>query len=114
MAMTGLTAKQWEVISCFKNEHPKILICSGAKRSGKTFVLDYVFLGHIAKFKDMGLAFILGGSTQASIRRNVLDDIEKILGKELRLDKTNAVEIFGNKVYCFDGANADAWKKVRG
>lgn len=114
MVMTGLTAKQWEVINCFKNERPKILICSGAKRSGKTFVLDYVFLAHIAKFKDMGLAFILGGSTQASIRRNVLDDVEKILGKELKIDKTNAVEIFGNKVYCFDGSNADAWKKVRG
>lgn len=40
--------------------------------------------------------------------------MEQILGKSLTLDKTNAVEIFGNKVYCFDGANSDAWKKVRG
>ena len=62
----------------------------------------------------MGLSFILGGATQASIRRNVLDDMETILGKELKLDKTNAVSVFGNKIYCFDGANADAWKKVRG
>lgn len=114
MEMPGLTTKQKDVINCFINEHPKILICSGAKRSGKTFVLDYVFLGHMSKFMNMGLSFILGGSTQASIRRNVLDDLEKIIGKELRLDKTNAVEIFGNKVYCFDGSTADAWKKVRG
>lgn len=90
------------------------MICSGAKRSGKTFILDYVFLGHIAKYEGQGLAFIIGGSTQASIRRNMLDDMEKILGKELKLDKTNAVEIFGNKVYCFDGSNADSWKKARG
>ncbi|COC32884.1 phage terminase large subunit [Streptococcus pneumoniae] len=40
--------------------------------------------------------------------------MELILGKELRLDKSNAVEIFGNRVYCFDGANADSWKKARG
>lgn len=109
-----LSPKQIEVLTCFAKENPKILLCSGAKRSGKTFILDYVFLAHIAKFKNQGLAFILGGSTQASIRRNVLDDVEKIVGKELKLDKTNAIELFGNKIYCFDGANADAWKKVRG
>ncbi|QDF49006.1 phage terminase, large subunit [Bacillus velezensis] len=62
----------------------------------------------------MGLSFIIGGATQAAIKRNVLNDMELILGKELRLDKSNAVEIFGNRVYCFDGANADSWKKARG
>lgn len=109
-----LTSKQKEVAECFKNEKPKILICSGAKRAGKTFVLTLIFLAHIAKFEGKGLAFILGGATQASLRRNVLDDMETLLGKELKLDKSNAVEVFGNKVYCFDGENASAWKKVRG
>lgn len=32
----------------------------------------------------------------------------------MKLDKTNAITVFGNKIYCFDGANADSWKKVRG
>ena len=109
-----LTKKQRQIIECIKTENPKILICSGAKRSGKTFVLTYAFLGHIAKYKNKGISFILGGATQASIRRNVLDDMERILGKELKLDKTNAVTVFGNKIYCFDGANSDSWKKVRG
>lgn len=105
---------QKNVIRSVKYDNPKIMICSGAKRSGKTFVLTFVFLMHIAKFKDMGLSFILGGANQASIRRNILDDMEKILGKELKLNKSNAVEIFGNKIYCFDGANADSYKKMRG
>lgn len=109
-----LTKKQKEVYRCFLKENPKILVCSGAKRAGKTFVLTFIFLNHIVKYQDMGLSFILGGATQASIRRNILDDMELILGKELKLDKTNAIEIFGNKVYCFDGANSDSWKKVRG
>lgn len=109
-----LTAKQKAVVDCIRTENPKILICSGAKRAGKTFVLNFAFLGHIAKFEGQGLSFIIGGATQASIRRNILDDMEQILGKELKLDKSNAVKIFGNKVYCFDGANADAWKKARG
>lgn len=109
-----LTNKQKKVFNSFRNEKPKILICSGAKRAGKTFILNFIWLTHIALFEDMGLSFIIGGATQASIRRNILNDLENILGKELKLDKTNAVSIFGNKVYCFDGANADAWKKVRG
>lgn len=109
-----LNSKQQEVWNSFIEEQPKILICSGAKRAGKTFVLLLTFLGHISKYQNMGLSFIIGGATQASIKRNILNDLELILGKEMRLDKSNAVEIFGNRVYCFDGANADSWKKARG
>ncbi|PAD17398.1 PBSX family phage terminase large subunit [Shouchella clausii] len=109
-----LSPKQKEVWDTFVHENPKILLCSGAKRAGKTFILILAFLAHVAKYEGMGLSFVIGGATQASIRRNVLDDLEVILGKELKLDKTNAISVFGNKVYCFDGANADAWKKARG
>lgn len=105
---------QKKVISCMKYENPKIMICSGAKRSGKTYVLTFVFLMHISKFKDKGYSFILGGTTQASIRRNILNDLESILGKSITLSKDNHFKLFGNKIYCFDGANADAYKKVRG
>lgn len=69
---------------------------------------------HISKFKDKGYSFILGGTTQASIRRNILNDLESILGKSITLSKDNHFKLFGNKIYCFDGANADAYKKVRG
>lgn len=109
-----LNPKQQEVWNCFINEKPKILIASGAKRAGKTYVVILLFLMHIASYENKGLNFIIGGATQASIRRNVLDDMELILGKELKLDKSNAVKIFGNKVYVFDGQNADSWKKARG
>lgn len=112
--MTRLTSKQQEVMDCFINDKPKILVASGAKRAGKTFVFILLFLMHIAKYENQNLAFIIGGATQASIRRNILDDMEAILGKELKLNKSNAITVFGNKVYCFDGANADAWKKARG
>ncbi|WP_203364736.1 PBSX family phage terminase large subunit, partial [Bacillus sp. REN10] len=112
--MADLTPKQKEVWDCFIKEQPKILLASGAKRAGKTFVFILLFLMHIAKYEGKGLSFIIGGSTQASIRRNILNDMEEVLGKELKLDKTNAISVFGNKVYCFDGTNADAWKKARG
>lgn len=109
-----LTPKQSELFKSFAVERPKILVASGAKRAGKTYVFILAFLAHIAEYEGKGLSFIIGGATQASIKRNVLNDMEGILQKELKLDKSNAIEIFGNKVYCFDGANADSWKKARG
>ena len=109
-----LTKKQSQVYKTFLEENPRIFILSGAKRAGKTFIMDLMFLHHIARFKDQGLSFILGGTNQSSIRRNVLDDLEIIIGKELTPNKSNAVEIFGNRVYLFDGDNASSYKKVRG
>lgn len=109
-----LNKKQREVVECIRTEDPKILICSGAKRAGKTYLLTYAFLAHVASFRGQGLSFILGGATQASLRRNVLDDVESILRQDITLDKTNGFKLFGNKVYCFDGQNSDAWKKARG
>ena len=106
--------KQLEVLRSVKYENPKILICSGAKRSGKTYVLTFVFMAHVAKYENKGYSFILGGTNQASLRRNVLNDLEDILGCEIKLAKDNHFKLFGNKIYCFDGANADAYKKVRG
>ena len=105
---------QKKVLSCIKYENPKIMICSGAKRAGKTYVLTFGFLMHVSKFKDKGYSFIIGGTTQASIRRNILNDLETILGKSINLSKDNHFKLFGNKIYCFDGANADSYKKVRG
>ena len=109
-----LTPKQIEVVESVREEDPKILLLSGAKRAGKTYIGILLYLAHIAHYYGEGLSFIIGGATQASTRRNILNDMETILGKELRLNKSNAVEIFSNKVYCFDGANSDAWKKARG
>ena len=108
------TKKQASVLRCIRDEDPKILICSGAKRAGKTFVLNFAYLGLIAKHEGKGLSYILGGAEQASIRRNILNDWEIILRHDIKLDRANSFEIFGNRVYCFDGRNSDAWKRVRG
>ena len=109
-----ITNKQKEVVKCVEKENPKILILSGAKRAGKTWIMIYCFLRHLTKYENKGYSFILGGTNQASLRRNVLNDLEKIIGREIKLAKDNHFKLFGNKIYCFDGANADAYKKVRG
>ena len=110
----AISKKQAQVVKCIEKENPKILICSGAKRAGKTWILIYCFLNHIAKYEGQGLNFILGGTTQSSLRRNVLNDLEQIIGKEIKLLKDNHFKLFGNRIYCFHGANADSYKKLRG
>lgn len=109
-----LTKKQAEVMECVALENPVITVLSGAKRAGKTFILTLIFLSKIAERRGQGVEYIIGGATQASIRRNVLNDIERLLGKELKIAKDNSVKIFGNKVYILDGSKSDSWKKARG
>ncbi len=109
-----LTPKQIEVVKSVRTEDPKILILSGAKRAGKTFIAILLFLAHVAKFEGKGLSFIIGGATYSSIWRNILNDMENIIGRDIKLDKTNAFELFGNKIYVFDGSKSDSWKKARG
>lgn len=41
--MTELTKKQMEVMDSFIKEQPKIMVASGAKRAGKTFVFILLF-----------------------------------------------------------------------
>jgi PBSX family phage terminase large subunit len=109
-----LTPKQIEVVQSVRTEDPKILLLSGAKRAGKTHIALLLFLAHVAKYENEGVSFIIGGATYSSIWRNILDDMEKIIGRDIKLDKKNSFPLFGNKIYVFDGSTSDAWKKARG
>ncbi len=114
MELDNYTPKQIEVLESFAIDNPKILICSGAKRAGKTFILIKIFLAHVSLFRNKGVSFIIGGTTQSSIRRNILNDMELILGREITLGKDSSFKLYGNKIYCFHGANADSYKAMRG
>lgn len=108
------TEKQLELLKCSVYERPKILLASGAKRAGKTYIMDIAFLKHMRAYKDKGVSFILGGATSATIRRNILNDLEDMLGMDIKLNKEQGFELWGNMIYCFGGSNADSWKSVRG
>ena len=108
------TDKQLDVLKCSVNEEPRILVTSGAKRAGKTFILNHAFIMHMEGFKNLGVNFIIGGASISTIQRNVLDDLEKMLDIDIKLDKKNSFELWGNTVYCFGGANSDSWKSARG
>lgn len=109
-----LTPKQIEVVNSVRKENPKILVLSGAKRAGKTHIAILVFMALVATFEGKGLSFIIGGATYSSIWRNILNDMETMIGRQIKLDKTNAFQLFGNRIYVFDGSKSDSWKKARG
>ena len=111
---SSLTKKQQEVVNMVLKEKPEIVLLSGAKRAGKTYILIILFLLHVAKYENKRVRFILGGASQGSIRRNVLTDLETILGKSIVLDKSNTFKLFGNLVTCFDGSDSSSYKAVRG
>lgn len=110
----NLSTKQKEVLSCYLTERPKVLITAGAKRAGKTFIQIILFMHHVASYDEKGLKFILGGATQAAIRRNILDDMELVIGRQIKLDENRSFRLFGQMIYVFDGSTSDAWKKARG
>lgn len=114
MSKAKWTKKQKDVLNCIRKEKPKILICYGAMRAGKTYVISIAFLSHIAKFEGQNKKFIVGGATYANIWRNILDDWEVLLGIQFKLHKDNSFDLFGNKVYIFGGETASSWKAVRG
>ena len=85
--MNDLTPKQYEVLKTFNKEQPRITILTGAKRSGKTFLNNFLMLSHIATLANQNFNFIIIGATSGSIWRNVLNDWEVMLGKQFKPKK---------------------------
>lgn len=92
----------------------RILILYGAKRTGKTFILLYKFLLLLERHKNKNRKFVLGGATLASIRANILDDLEILIGYQINLNKYNNFRLLGNTIMVRPGSTSDAWKGVRG
>ncbi|MGL5126161.1 MAG: PBSX family phage terminase large subunit [Fusobacteriaceae bacterium] len=92
----------------------RILVLYGAKRAGKTFILILIFAMLVAKNKGTGRKFIIGGATLATIRSNILDDLEKIIGKNISLDQHKNFKMFGCTMMVRYGMTSDSWKGVRG
>lgn len=92
----------------------RILVLHGAKRAGKTYILILCFLLLVKKHRDKKVKFIIGGASLATIQSNVLDDMGAILGYDIKLNKHNNFELFGNTILVRPGMTSDSWKTVRG
>lgn len=109
-----MTKRQNEVMEYYKNNKFKTLLLDGSMGSGKTKILTSIFCTQVYKDRGKNYQYIIGGSTLPTIRRNFLNDMEVIIGRDIKLNKENSFKLYGNTVYCFAGKDADAWKTVRG
>lgn len=106
------TDKQVEVISAFNRLKPRMLISQGAKRSGKTFQNNDLWLAIVSKTK--GKKYIMIGNTLGTLKRNVIDELERRFRFRAIFNDRNEFEFCGNTMCCFGGANADSYKAIQG
>ena len=82
--LNGLTPKQIEILKYDNAVCPRITILEGAVRSGKTFINNLLWLKHVLQFQSK--KFLMTGYTIGSLKRNVLDDLQSLLGIDTSLN----------------------------
>jgi PBSX family phage terminase large subunit len=106
------TPKQIEVMTADQIKRPRLTICEGAVRSGKTFVLMPLWLNHIRQFKNK--KFIMSGSTKSTLKSNILDDLQNLYGIDTHININGEFELFGNTVICAGADKADSYRRIKG
>lgn len=96
------TPKQVKVFHTYETKPFKIMILSGAVRSGKTFIDNVLFLNELKRVANLAKArndkhprFILAGATSGSIYNNVISELQTQFGITLKPDFHNHYHLFG-------------------
>lgn len=97
-----LTPKQAKVLNAYLTKPFKIMILNGAVRSGKTHIDNYLFLYELRRVSKLAKQlddnhpqFILAGASSGSIYNNVIAELSRQFGIDLRPDKHNHYHLFG-------------------
>ncbi|CCI85077.1 phage terminase, large subunit, PBSX family [Lactobacillus pasteurii DSM 23907 = CRBIP 24.76] len=97
-----LTDKQAQVLHTYLTKPFKMMILNGAVRSGKTYIDNYLFIYELRrvaklakKLGDKHPQFILAGASSGAIYNNVISEISRQFGIDLRSDKHNHYHLFG-------------------
>lgn len=96
------TPKQAEVIKSYQHDNWRYLILSGAVRSGKTFVDNYLFIAEIYHVSQRAKAnndphpqYILAGYSSNTIYTNVIASLNTQFGIDLVTDRHGHYHLFG-------------------
>lgn len=103
MALSNvLTDKQAEVLHTYLTKKFKILILCGAVRAGKTYIDNLIFLYELMRVSklakrldDKHPQFILAGASSGAIYNNVIAELSRQFGIDLKADKHNHYHLFG-------------------
>lgn len=97
-----LTAKQQEVLHAYLKGDFKMMILTGAIRSGKTFIDNLLFLYELRRVanqaKKQGKVhpqYILAGASSGSIQNNIINSLNNQFGINLTPDRHNHFHLFG-------------------
>ena len=100
-----MTEKQIAVLKSYLHDDWKYLILSGAVRSGKTYIDNYIFLlemkrvSELAKKNgDVNPKYILAGYSNGSIYNNVVSELTNTFGIDPKFDRHGHFHIFGVEV----------------
>ena len=112
--MSYFSPKQIDIKRYFFKNHPIILILEGAVRSGKTWLLLWLWFHHLWGMKNEEKDFIITGHTIGAIERNIIKPFNDIFGLNIKLDNKNRFKMLGNTCNCFGGDTYDAYKAMTG
>jgi len=97
-----LTSKQQEVLNSYFNDDWKYLILAGAKRSGKTYIDNFIFLYELRRVAELAKKlgdghpqFILAGFSSNTIYNNVISSIASQFGIDMKADRHGHYHLFG-------------------
>lgn len=110
----SFTDKQRNIIHYDNRFSPVFTILEGAVRSGKTYVLLFLWIKHISEFKNQNKKFIMTGYTIPTLKANILDEMYSLFNIDTTLDSKNTFNLFGNKIHCYGTDKVDSWKRMRG
>ena len=106
MALRNLmTPKQIQVLNSYLNDDWKYMILSGAVRSGKTYVDNYIFLFELRRVRKLANRdhvavpkYILAGYSSGTIYNNIISELENTFGIEVKYDRRGHFQLFGVEV----------------
>lgn len=122
MAITDFfTPKQIEVFHFYRTQPFKIMILSGAVRSGKTFIDNVLFMNELKRVSLQAKKdgnnhprFILAGASSGSIYNNVISELQTQFGITLNPDKHNHYHLFGVDIVPVYTGSIGGLKSARG
>ncbi|MBD5429335.1 PBSX family phage terminase large subunit [Lactobacillus sp.] len=119
--MSILTTKQSDVLYSYLHDDWKMLILAGAKRSGKTYLNNFIFLlelRRVAKLakknKDPHPQVILAGFSSNTIYNNVIAAIENQFGISLKADRHGHYSLWGVDIVPSYTGNLKGMSSIRG
>ena len=114
--MTEFSKKQTDLMRQLKtNNLKRINLLEGAVRSGKTWISLILFSLWVA-LQPQSATFLMVGKTLTSLKRNCLDELQKLVGIknfDYNLSRKEGV-LFGRKVYLEGTNDTRAEGKIRG